>query len=138
MKKITHLRLCNRLLLLLTAAMLASGIQLEASDCEVSLAVYVHIAVGLVFFSLVARHIYLHFGRSNWFARFSKQKNHYTRVLWWVTLAAFISGTAACLHWLASPEHSPLGGIHGKIGFVMILLAAGHIIKRFKFFRVKK
>ena len=138
MKKITKLKICNRVLLLATAAILASGIQLEASDCGTEGAVWIHIAVGLLFFALVAEHIYLHFGRSNWFARFHKQKNQYTRVLWWVALAAFISGITACAHWLLSFSHSPLGGMHGKIGFLMILLSAGHIIKRFKFFRVKR
>lgn len=44
------------------------------------------------------------------------------------------TGLAASLDWLGSGIHGPIGAIHGKIGFLMILLVIGHIVKRKKFF----
>ena len=138
MKKILKLKICDWGLLFMTVAMLVSGIQLEATDSRGVTSVWVHIAVGILFFTLVAYHIFLHFGKSNWFSKFSKQKNQYTRVLWWVSLVTLISAGIAFIHWVTSFTHSPIGGVHGKLGFLMIILAIGHICKRIKFFKSKK
>lgn len=138
MKKIEKLKICDWCLLIMTLAMLVSGVQLEATDSRGATSVWIHIAVGILFFTLVAYHIFLHFGKSNWFSKFSKQKNQYTRVLWWVSLLTFISAVIAFVHWATSFTHSPIGGVHGKIGFVMIILAVGHICKRIKFFKSNK
>jgi hypothetical protein len=55
-------------------------------------------------------------------------------MLWWISLFTLATGMAASLDWLASRVHGPIGAIHGKIGFLMILLVVGHIVKRMKFF----
>lgn len=67
----------------------------------------------------------------NWFSRFAKNRNKGTRILWWVLLLTVATGVAATVVWLVDGGHTPLGGIHGKIGFLMVLAgiihAAGHI-----------
>lgn len=134
MKKITKLKICNRSLLLLTLAVLASGIQLEATHSSGYASVLIHIIIALLFAAGVGYHIFLHFGRSNWFERMQRQKSVVTRILWWVSIATAVSGLAATVHWLTATGHSPIGGVHGKIGFAMILLAVCHLIKRKSFF----
>ncbi|MBD5236341.1 MAG: DUF4405 domain-containing protein [Bacteroidales bacterium] len=135
MKKLTKLKICNRSLLLATFAVLISGIELEVIHSNGSLSVWIHIILGLLFMCLVGIHIYLHFGKSNWFARFSKLRSQATRILWWLTLITLITGIATTVRWIVTNTHSPLGGIHGKLGFLMIILSIFHIAKRFKFFR---
>ena len=137
MKKITKLKICDWLLLLSTAAILASGTWLEATGSNSVPAVWIHITIGILFFVLVIYHIFLHFGQSNWFARFHKRKSQATRILWWVAIITFVSGIVAAIHWIIFPHHSPIGGIHGKIGFLMLMFAIGHIFKRLKFFKPK-
>ena len=138
MNKIAKLKTCDWSLLLLIIAILTSGIYLEATDSSGFTAVWVHIIVGLLFFILIACHIFLHFGNSNWFARFHKLKSQFTRILWWVSLITLISGIVACIHWLVTFSHSPVGGVHGKLGFLMIILCFCHIWKRIKFFNPGK
>lgn len=99
--------------------------------------VILHVVVALPFMCLIIRHIYLHFQWKKWLTKFSKLKGP-TRILWWLYLLTFLSGIATFIHWLIENEHSPLGGIHGKIGFLMIAFAIGHTIKRLKFFTNKK
>ena len=135
MKKLKKLKICNWSLILLTLAILISGIYMEATDSSGLSAVWIHISLGTLFFIFAAYHIYLHFGKSNWFTKFHKLKNQFTRVLWWVSLAALVSGIIAYIHWIIAFSHSPIGGVHGKIGFLMVALLAGHIYKRIKFFK---
>ncbi len=136
MKKITKLKICDWSLLIFACAILASGIQMEASGSKGTVPVYIHVAIGLLFIVLCGWHIYLHYGSSNWFKKFHNQKKQYTRVLWWVGLLAFASGIAVTIHWIINNAHSGIGGVHGKIGFLMIALLVGHISKRIKFYRL--
>lgn len=138
MKKSTKLRLCNRSLLVVSAVILGSGIQLEVIHSSVNLWVWLHIIIGLIFMVLVGIHIFLHFGRSNWFAKFSNLKSRATRILWWVTVLTLITGLASTVRYIATNTHTPLGGIHGKLGFLLIILSIFHIAKRLKFFINKK
>ncbi|MDE6577787.1 MAG: hypothetical protein K2J82_02320 [Muribaculaceae bacterium] len=135
MNKKEKLKILNVGLLPMTLAILASGIQLELTESSGTGSVWTHIGIGIVFMTMVVYHIYMHFGNSNWFARFSKLKSQFTRILWWVSLITLFSGVIAMIHWFVSQEHSPIGGIHGKIGFLMILMAIFHIGKRIKFFK---
>lgn len=137
MKKITKLRICDWSLLVLTIAILISGIQLEVTHSSGLTSVCVHIITGLLFMGLAAYHVFLHFGNSNWLTKIRRQKNQLTRILWWVSLITLITGIAATVHWLVAFNHAPIGGIHGKLGFLMILLSSAHIIKRIKFFKRK-
>ena len=138
MKKITKLKFCNWSLLVATVAVLISGVQLEVSHSSGNLSVWLHIIIGLLFMGLVAIHIFLHFGISNWFAKFSKLKSQATRVLWWMTLLTLLTGIATAVRWIMTYTHTPLGGIHGKLGFLMIILSIFHIANRVYFFKRKK
>ena len=137
MKKITKLKICDWCLLILTIAILTSGIQLEATHSSGLSSVWIHIITGLLFACLVTYHIYLHFGYGNWFSKIQNQKNQLTRILWWFSLATLLTGIIALVHWLTTFNHAPIGGVHGKIGFLMVLLSMGHVIKRIKFFKRK-
>ena len=134
MKTITKLKICDWCTLFFTIAILTSGIQLEATHSSGLTSVWIHIITGLLFACLVTYHIYLHFGYSNWFSKIHNQKNQLTRILWWVSLITLLTGIIASVHWLATFRHAPIGGVHGKLGFLMILLSSGHIMKRIKFF----
>ncbi|MDD6313492.1 MAG: hypothetical protein PUA78_00530 [Porphyromonadaceae bacterium] len=58
-----------------------------------------------------------------------------TRILWWITLLTLVTVVIATGHWLTSFTHSSIGGVHGKLGFMMIILCLCHIVKRIRFFR---
>lgn len=135
MKKILKLKVCDWTLLVFTALILASGIQLEATGSSSVAWVWVHIVVGTFFMALSLWHVYLHFGASNWFSRFHKLKSPVTRILWWITLLTLVTAVITAVHWLTSFTHSSIGGVHGKLGFLMIFLCICHIVKRVKFFR---
>lgn len=137
MKKKSKLKVCNWSLLAVASLMLVSAIWLEATGSRGATAVRIHIALGIIMMALVAWHIFLHFGKSNWFGKLRKLKAQFTRVLWWVAMVAFASGIVATVLWLLFAVHSPIGGVHGKIGFILLLLSVVHIAKRFKFFRGK-
>ena len=126
------LKICNRLFGLTLILMLASGIQLEATAGRYAWSVWVHIALGIILSVLSICHIYLHYRFSNWFVRFAKNRNKVTRVLWWVFLLTAVSGIAATVQWLVENGHSPIGGVHGKIGFVMIIVAIIHAVKHIR------
>lgn len=135
MKHITKLKICDWSLLGLTAATLLSGIQLEILSGSSSGWIWIHIVECLLFIGFCAWHIQLHFKTSNWFVRFKNLKNHVTRILWWVSLLTFVTGIAASSDWIVSGVHGPVGAVHGKIGFLMIILVVGHAIKRVKFYK---
>lgn len=134
MKQAQKLKLCNWTLLIFSVLILASAIQLEASGSRGIVPVWLHVVLGIIFSALVIVHVYLHFKWKNWFVRFNKLKKPVTRILWYLFLATLITGIATFVHWLVTWQHSVLGGVHGKIGFVMMAVAIGHIIKRIKFF----
>lgn len=112
--------------------MLASGMQLEATAGSYAWSVWVHIVFGTLLTVLSIRHIYLHYRSSNWFARFAKNRNKVTRVLWWVFLLTAMSGIAATVQWIVENGHSPIGGVHGKIGFLMVIIAIIHAAKHIR------
>lgn len=126
------LKICNRLLGLTLILMLASGIQLEAMAGSYTWSVWVHIALGVILTILSIRHIYLHYRSDNWFARFAKNRNKVTRVLWLVFLLTAMSGIAATVQWIVENGHSPIGGVHGKIGFLMVIVAIIHAAKHIR------
>ena len=114
---------------------LASSIQLEASDSGSKIFVWIHVIIASVFIGFIVYHINLHFGWNHWFLKIGKLKSLVTRLLWWITLITIISAIVAFIHWITTFAHSPIGGVHGKIGFIMILVAIIHTIKRAFFFK---
>lgn len=86
---------------------------------------------------MVAYHVFLHFVTSNWLTKIRKQRSHVMSIMWWMTLASLVTGIVSTIHWLSTFSHAHIGGVHGKLGFLMIILSLGHICKRIKFFRSK-
>lgn len=129
MKPTARLRLCNRWLGCTLIIMLASGIQLEATSGKFIWSVWIHIITGIALTVFSFYHIFLHYRLANWFLRFAKNRNTATRILWWTFLLTTISGIAATAIWLAGYNHSHLGAIHGKFGFLMIAVSIVHIVR---------
>lgn len=138
MTKAEKLRLCDRLLLATAMIMLASSLQLEATGSDGKWWVWLHIIIGCCFFVNIIWHVQLHFGWKSWFERFYKQKSPVTRWLAVFALFTLISAIVAFIHWADSFTHSSLGGLHGKIGFIFLVIAIGHTVKRIKFFRKRQ
>lgn len=138
MNKTKKIKRCNRLLLFTTVAMLASSIQLEATGSRSILWVWLHILAGLLFTGNAIWHIYLHFGWKSWGGKLRKQKSPVTKWLAFGGLLTLLSALAASVHWLSAYTHSPLGGVHGKLGFLFLTLAIGHTLKRIRFFKAQK
>lgn len=132
MNTASRLKLCNRSLGFVLLLTLASAIQLEATSGIYTWSVWVHIVLGLLLTILACRHIYLHYRRSNWFARFASNRNAVTRVLWWLFLLTAVSGLIATGIWLDGNEHSYLGAVHGKIGFLMVIAAIIHLARNIR------
>lgn len=84
MNKIEKLRLCNLWLMVTGLLVLMSGLQMEVcGGCgcfglPFSLLMYVHCALGIFMFVLVAIHLYLHFGKCNWFSKINKRNEKHT------------------------------------------------------------
>ena len=135
MNRRLKLKFCNWLLLFLMIVTLASSIQLEASDSRSTIFVWIHVIIASIFITFIVYHIKLHFGWNRWFFKFNKLKSSVTRLLWWITLITIISAIVAFVHWISTFTHSPIGGVHGKIGFLMILVAIIHTLKRAAFFK---
>ncbi|MDE6416219.1 MAG: hypothetical protein K2K68_04240 [Duncaniella sp.] len=137
MTKTDKLKICDWTLAGLLPVVLASSIQLEATDGGGTGWMIVHVIVASAFMCTILWHIYLHFQWKKWLVKFAKQKIA-TRILWWLYVLTLLSGIAAFIHRLIEINHGPLGGIHGKIGFLMIAFAIGHTLKRIKFFKRKR
>lgn len=134
MKKKLRLKVCDTALALCLIITLVSAIQLEATGSSGTGAVWFHIMVSIVFMALVVWHLYLHFKWKEWARKLLRQKSPVTRWMTVFGLITVISAAVATAHWLTVPLHSPAGAVHGKFGFVFLILAAGHTIKRFRFF----
>lgn len=132
MKTATKLTCCNKCLACVFVMMFVSGIQLEATSGKSVWYVWFHIIIGAVFTVLLLYHIYLHYKFSNWFSRLARHRSIIIRFLWMTFLLNFTIGIAASIHWLDGYAHSPLGGIHGKFGFLMVMFAVIHIVRQIR------
>lgn len=128
----TRLKICNRTLGITLLLMLVSGIQLEATSGRYVWTVWLHIILGILLIVLSIYHIYLHYRKSNWFTRFAKNRNASTRILWWVFLLTAVTGIASTISWIGHNQHTPLGGVHGKIGFLMVIIAIIHAVRHIR------
>lgn len=132
--KKVKLKICDWALLPVTVLMLASGVQLEGWWLGMSY-IWIHIALGLLFFLLIGWHLWLHFNWQNWFVRLKRQKSHVTKWLAAAGTLTLLTAIVATIHMFITWHHSPIGGWHGKLGFVFIALAIGHVVKRIKFYK---
>lgn len=128
MKPATKLKISSKSLGIALLLTLASGIQLEVTSGRDTWAVWLHIALGIIVTVLSFYHIYLHYRRTNWFARFARNPRTVTRILWWTFLLTLLTGLATTAVWVDGFRHTPLGGVHGKIGYLMFIFAIIHLI----------
>lgn len=135
MKKITRLRICNRGLLALTVVMLASGIQLEVTAGSLTGWVWIHILLGIILTALICWHLQLHFKLSDCVRKLANRKSRITRWLALTFALTIVTAIVTCFHWIGHYGHSPIGAVHGKIGFLFIAFAAWHTVKHIAFFK---
>ena len=136
MKKITKLKICDWLLLVVMVMVLASSIQQEGWWLGLPF-VWLHIALGIVFFLFIGSHLKLHFQWKNWLEKLMQQKSHVTKWLAALGALTLLTALAATVHMFITWQHSAVGGWHGKIGFMFIALTIGHAVKRIKFYKKK-
>lgn len=132
MKKIIKLRICDWLLMFMLVSVLASSILLEAIGSGSIAWVWVHIVLSIIFILIIGWHLFLHFQWRGWAKLLIKQKSPVTRLLAVFYALTIISAAVAFIHWLGVFSHSPIGGVHGKIGFIFAAICIGHTIKRLK------
>ena len=134
MSKWKKLRLCDFMLLAVAVVMLASSLQLEVIAGQSMWWVWVHIVSGTLFLVLILWHLQLHFQWRNWFRLLWKQRSANMKWLTAVGILTFVTALVATAGWIASPEHSKIGAVHGKLGFLFIALAVWHTARRFRFY----
>lgn len=122
MKKITKLRICDWSLLVVTVLMLASSIQQEGWWLGMGF-VWTHIVLGILFFLLIGWHLQLHFQWKNWFVRLKQQKSNVTKWLAVFGALTLLTAIVATVHVLNTLQHTTIGGVHGKFGFIHWQLA---------------
>ena len=49
----------------------------------------------------------------------------------------YVTGLIATVHWLAGYAHNAIGGIHGKLGFLFLIIAVTHCFRYRKFYMNK-
>lgn len=134
--KLKKLRFCNYSLLAITILTLLSSIQLEATGSSSALWVWIHMLVATIFLGLTVWHISLHF-KSNWISAVFHGRKGAIKVLTIIGIIVVISAITATVHWFLTGEHSPVGAVHGKIGFLFLLLITIHAIKHHKFYTTR-
>lgn len=96
--------------------------------------VALHAMFGILMAVLVFAHLRLNWARvSAWLTRFKKSPNKVTKALVILSIVAFVSGFAAIFTFFTS-GHGPVGGIHGKLALVFLIIGIGHFIKRIKWY----
>ena len=133
MKKATQFRICNWSILAITILILASGLQLEINPYGDKIWVWLHIAVGTLYATGVVWHMKLH----NW-PRTARARRNKHPWLGTFSVLALLSGIIDTVHWLGTFSHSTIGGLHGKIGFIMLIAVFIHLRKHIRFYRLEK
>lgn len=129
------LKVCDWILLIVTVLILLSSIQLEIIAGSSITWVWMHIIVGTMFFVLIGWHLQLHFQWRNWFLLLCKQKLKNTKWLTIIGILTIITAVMSTIGWIISPDHSKIGAVHGKFGFLFVVLVLWHIFHRLKFYR---
>lgn len=135
MKHPLKLKTCAWSLVVVTVLMSGSAIQLEILSGKSNLWVWVHIILGILYLVLAMWHLRLHFGGHDRLRRLWKQKSADTKWLTITGLLTLVTALIATIGWIASPIHSKIGAVHGKLGFIFLILAAIHTLRRAKFLR---
>lgn len=94
----------------------------------------IHLAICLPMLLFVGVHLWANCGNiTQWFAKIRRQKAQ-TQWLFWLSALTFVSGVAAMVVYF-SHGHTPVGGIHGKLGFVALALMIWHTYRRLKWYK---
>lgn len=134
----------NTALLIVALLATASSVQLEIlhgrAFCGIANAawVWIHVVLCVCFLALSAHHLRLHLRqrrRSVGGARGRQTKS--TRLLAALFLIVLVSGLLVAGHFIAG-GHTTIGGVHGKLGFVAILLLIAHVWRRRRWFRGRR
>ena len=127
------LKICNISLLAITPAVLATSIILEASHGQSVLGlkfnfwVIIHLVAVLAMTGLVCWHLRMNWGKiSGWAKKISGKASGASKALAILIAFTALTGLASVQQWLIH-GHSPIGGVHGKIGFLFILIAVEFI-----------
>lgn len=137
MNKVSRLKVCNLLLMTFAVLMLASSIQMETCRGEglwgfsFSTMMYLHCILGTLMLILVVTHLYLHFGNKNWSTKVKGLKRQ-TKWLCVIFAIQFFISIIAFIRIMILTAHSPIGAVHGKIGFLFLFLCITHTAKRWK------
>lgn len=137
MTKSSKLKICDWMLVFITVLSIASSLQLEITGSQSVGYVWLHIILCCLFFANIVWHLYLHFGWNGWNRRLMKQKSTITRWLAIMAMLTLISAVVTVFHWIGSQSHSYIGAVHGKLGFIFIILAIIHTVKRINFYKLK-
>lgn len=136
MTKLGKLRLCDWVLLCVSAIMLGSALWLEINPFGPGVWVWFHILLGAAMVGFIFWHLALHMAsrRVNKSVAHSKRQHHCDRGLGLFCMLMIVSGIAATVAWMGTYAHSTIGGIHGKIGFIFLIFVALHVKKYRRFY----
>lgn len=130
----SKIKICDWSLLIFTVLMLASALQLEITSGADKTMVWLHIVLGSVFMANICWHLQLHYKWRNWLKALWKR----TPVIKWLTATSIltsVTGVWAIGEWVSTMTHSPVGAVHGKIGFLMVVFVFVHTFQKIKFYR---
>ena len=137
-------RICNISLLAIIPAVLATLIILEASQgaevlgLKFNVWVIIHLVTVLAMIGLVCWHLRMNWGRiSGWAKKSTSKASSASKTLAILISLTVLTGLAAIPQWLIH-GHSTIGGVHGKIGFLFILVSLIHTIRHRKWFKGRK
>lgn len=82
-------------------------------------------------------HVRLHFGPISRWPSFFKKGKRQNRWLLWLVVATLATGLGAIFTY-SFHGNSPLGAVHGKIGFLALILMLLHLLHRRKWFKSRK
>lgn len=131
----------NTALLVVALLATASSVQLELlhgrAFCGIANAVWVwiHVVLCVCFLALSAHHLCLHLRQRRRSAKGARGRlAKSSRLLAVAFLIVLLSGLLAAGHFIGG-GHTTIGGVHGKLGFVAIILLVGHVWRHFRWFR---
>ncbi|NCC99609.1 MAG: hypothetical protein EOL95_07915 [Bacteroidia bacterium] len=129
------------LLVMLIFALVSSIIQeyLGGNDFDnISNSVFVisHLIVCLPMFAFIGLHLFINLGKlSKWLKTLKKGKTQ-NKWLFLLSFLTLLTGIITTIEYF-SVGHTGIGGIHGKIGFLFIILMIYHTMKRLWWYKRK-
>ena len=89
---------------------------------------YLHCILGLLMILLAVEHLYLHFGKKRWLMKL-RRLGGLSRWLCMVLALLAALSVIALGHTVVSMNHSPIGAVHGKVGFLFLALCLWHTVR---------